>query len=77
MLIVLLLTPHTASRMKLELSRKEGSPEVFVHGHRLMAELSRNHADARWVQLLIAPMLVAHHTCRLTQRHDAPCGGMA
>ncbi len=54
-------------------SRREGPPEVFVHGHRLMAKLPGDNADAGGVQLLVTPVLVAHHPCRPAQSHRVSC----
>lgn len=40
-----------------------GAPEIFVHGHRLVRVLSGHHPEARGVEPLVTPVLVAHGAC--------------
>jgi hypothetical protein len=39
------------------------TPEVFVHGDRLMGVFPLDHPDARRVEALVPPVLVAHGAC--------------
>ena len=47
--------------------QSQSPPEVFVHGYRLMGELARDHTDARGIEPLVTPVLVAHDTCMPAQ----------